>query len=135
MEIQTKTKKTITKPRHLPMEHRTIVLPEYLNDQGFLFGGNLLKWVDEYAYITASLDFPGNRFVTISLDTVNFQHPVLPGEIVRFDVICLRRGNSSLQYSVKVFGEKLATHQGPLFETNISFVNVGVDGKPLSIAE
>ncbi|MGK0501189.1 MAG: acyl-CoA hydrolase [Oceanicoccus sp.] len=117
------------------MQHHTIVLPEYLNDQGFLFGGNLLKWVDEYAYITACLEFPGNRFVTISLDNVNFQHPVLPGEILRFDVVRLRRGNSSLQYSVKVFGEKLAGHDKPLFETNMSFVNVDVEGKPQSISD
>lgn len=117
------------------MHHRKIVLPEYLNDQGFLFGGNLLKWVDEYAYITASLDFPGNRFVTISLNTVNFQHPVLPGEILLFDIVNLGRGNSSLQYSVKVYGEKLAGHEEPLFATNISFVNVDVDGKPLSIRD
>ncbi len=115
------------------MEHRTIVLPEYLNDQGFLFGGNLLKWVDEFAYITAMLDFPGNRFVTISLDKVNFQHPILPGEILRFDVNCQHKGNSSLQYEVKVFGEKLAGHDEPLFITKISFVNVGDDGKPFTI--
>ncbi len=115
------------------MQHHTIVLPEYLNDQGFLFGGNLLKWVDEYAYITASLEYPGNRLVTISLDEVNFQHPVLPGEILRFDVNCLRRGNTSLQYNVEVRGDKLAGHNQPLFATNISFVNVDGDGKPLPI--
>lgn len=115
------------------MQHRTIVLPEYLNDQGFLFGGNLLKWVDEYAYITAILEFPGNRFVTISLDEVNFKHPVLPGEILCFDITCVRRGNTSLQYSVSVTGEKLAGHDKPLFATNISFVNVGEDGTPVPI--
>jgi hypothetical protein len=47
----------------------------------------------------------------------------------------LRRGNSSLQYSVKVFGEKLAGHDKPLFETNMSFVNVDVEGKPQSISD
>lgn len=115
------------------MEHRTIVLPEYLNDQGFLFGGNLLKWVDEYAYITASLEFPGNRFVTISLDEVNFKHPILPGEILCFDIKRVRKGNTSLQYCVKVFGEKLAGHTQALFVTHISFVNVGDDGRPVPI--
>lgn len=115
------------------MQHRTIVLPEYLNDQGFLFGGNLLKWVDEYAYITAILEFPGNRFVTISLDEVNFKHPVLPGEILCFNIDCVHRGNTSLQYSVRVIGEKLAGHAQPLFATNISFVNVGDDGAPVPI--
>lgn len=117
------------------MEHRTIVLPEYLNDQGFLFGGNLLKWVDEFAYITASLDYPGNRFVTISLDQVNFQQPVLPGEILRFDVTRQHKGNTSLQYHIEVIGEKLAGHSEPLFVTNITFVNVGPEGKPQSIQE
>jgi acyl-CoA hydrolase len=115
------------------MQHRTIVLPEYLNDQGFLFGGNLLKWVDEYAYITASLEFPGNRFVTISLDEVNFKHPVLPGEIICFDINCVHQGNTSIRYSVSITGEKLAGHDQPLFATNISFVNVGEDGKPIAI--
>lgn len=115
------------------MQHRTIVLPEYLNDQGFLFGGNLLKWIDEYAYITACLEFPGNRFVTISLDQVNFRSPILPGEILRFDISCQHRGNSSLQYHVEVIGEKLAGHHKPLFVTNISFVNVGEEGSPVAI--
>lgn len=112
------------------MQHRTIVLPEYLNDQGFLFGGNLLKWVDEYAYITASLEHPGNRLVTIALDEVNFHHPVLPGEILCFEVTLVRKGTSSVQYLVEVRGEKMAGHSSPLFATNITFVNVGEQGKP-----
>ena len=115
------------------MQHRAIVLPEYLNDQGFLFGGNLLKWVDEFAYITATLDFPGNRFVTVSLDEVNFNHPVLPGEILCFDVSQVRKGTTSLKYLIEVRGEKLAGHDQPLFATHISFVNVGEDGKPVAI--
>lgn len=116
------------------MQHRTIVLPEFLNDQGFLFGGNLLKWVDEYAYITACLEYPGNRFVTISLDEVNFQHPILPGEILCFDVNCVKKGNTSAQYHIEVFGEKMTEHKQALFVTNITFVNVGTDGKPKLIA-
>lgn len=115
------------------MQHHKIVLPEYLNDQGYLFGGNLLKWVDEYAYITASLDFPGSRFVTISLNQVNFEHPVLPGEILLFEINNIHTGNTSLKYEVKVFGKKLTPLKEPLFKTTISFVNVDAKGKPLSI--
>jgi len=40
------------------MKHTKIVLPEFMNDQGFLFGGYLLKWVDEFAYVTVRLDYP-----------------------------------------------------------------------------
>ena len=116
------------------MEHRKLVLPEFLNDQGYLFGGNLLKWVDESAYITASLDFPGNRLVTVSLSEVNFKNPIQPGELLCFDVQLARRGNTSATYSIEVTGEKLADSKAPLFVTKITFVNVAPDGKPRSLA-
>ena len=112
------------------MQHRKLVLPEFLNDQGFLFGGNLLKWVDESAYITASLEFPGNRLVTVSLSEVNFKHPIQPGELLCFDVQLIRRGNTSVTYEIDVLGEKLAGTNEPLFGTKITFVNVGDGGAP-----
>jgi acyl-CoA hydrolase len=116
------------------MKHRRIVQPESLNDQGFLFGGNLLKWVDGAAYITASLDFPGNRFVTISLNEVVFKHPISPGEILCFDVQLIRKGSTSAKYKIDVTGEKLAGHSDPLFSTEITFVNVDDNGAPTPIA-
>lgn len=115
------------------MQHRKIILPEFLNDQGSLFGGNLLKWVDEFAYITANLDFPGNRFVTIALDDVVFKNPIREGEILCFDIQVLKKGNSSVTYQVKVIGEKYAPKNLPLFETRIVFVNVDDHGKNLPI--
>lgn len=115
------------------MEHRKLVLPEFLNDQGYLFGGNLLKWVDESAYITASLEFPGNRLVTVSLSEVNFKNPIQPGELLCFDVQLLRRGNTSVTYTVEVIGQKLAATLAPLFVTKITFVNVAPDGQPRSL--
>ncbi len=117
------------------MQHRRIVLPEFLNDQGYLFGGNLLKWVDEYAYITASLEYPGNRLVTVSLSEVNFNRPIHPGEILCFDVVLERRGNTSVSYRIDVIGEKYADSSEPLFATRITFVNVDPQGKPRPLSE
>jgi acyl-CoA hydrolase len=116
------------------VEHRKLVLPEFLNDQGYLFGGNLLKWVDESAYITASLDFPGNRLVTVSLSEVNFKNPIQPGELLCFDVQLVRRGNTSATYTIEVIGEKLAGTKAPLFVTKITFVNVAADGQPVPLS-
>lgn len=115
------------------MQHRKIVLPEFLNDQGSLFGGNLLKWVDEFAYITANLDYPGNRFVTIALDDVTFKNPIREGEILCFDIRQTRKGNSSVAYEVKIIGEKLAPANQILFQTSIVFVNVGPNGDKQTI--
>jgi acyl-CoA hydrolase len=120
------------------MQHRKIILPEFLNDQGSLFGGNLLKWVDEFAYITANLDFPGNRFVTIALDEVVFKKPIREGEILCFDIGQIKKGTSSVTYEVKVIGEKYAAQDPqlkgqPLFQTRIVFVNVDANGNNQTI--
>jgi len=111
------------------MNHRKLVQPEHMNEQGALFGGYLLKWLDEYAYITASIRHPGNRFVTIGLDKVEFHHPIQLGEILRFCVTETRMGTTSVEYLVEVFGEKKAvTQDQTLFATKITFVNLGENG-------
>ena len=116
------------------MNHRKLVLPEHMNDQGSLFGGYLLKWLDEFAYITASLEFPGNRFVTIALSNVAFKHPIQCGQILRFVVNRARLGTSSVEYRVEVFGEKPhAADEKVLFATNVTFVNVSDSGQKQQI--
>ncbi len=116
------------------MEHYKLILPEHLNHDGFLFGGNMLKWIDEFAYITANQEFPGNRFVTIALDNVAFHHPVTGGEIIKFEVGLHQLGKTSVQYKVRVFGTR--RHSCPeavLFETRITFVAVDNNGNKRSI--
>jgi acyl-CoA hydrolase len=116
------------------MDHRKLVLPEHMNDQGSLFGGYLLKWMDEFAYITASMEFPGHRFVTIALSNVEFKHQILCGQILCFSITNSRLGNTSVEYNVEVFGEiDGAREKGTLFATTITFVNVTEDGKKAPI--
>jgi acyl-CoA hydrolase len=119
------------------MKHHKLVLPEFMNEQGALFGGNLLKWIDEFAYVTASLDLPGNCFVTVSLDNVVFRKPIKVGYILCFDVVRVRLGTTSVSYDIKVFNAKDHTQKDDLlFETHIVFVNVNAEGKkePIKVA-
>jgi len=112
------------------MEHHKIVLPADLNDYGSLFGGTLLKWIDEIAYIRVSLDFPGQHFVTIGLDHVEFRHPIKQGQILKFRCEQTRLGRTSVTYKVTVVGARYNTDSDlVLFENNISFVCVGGDGE------
>ncbi len=116
------------------MEHYKIVLPADLNDYGNLFGGSLLKWVDEIAYIRVSLDFPGQHFVTIGLDNVEFRHPIREGQILRFRCSQTRLGNTSVTYNVKVYGARYDVDTDiVLFENNISFVCVDSAGNKSKI--
>ncbi len=116
------------------MINHKLVLPEHLNHYGYLFGGYLLHWVDEYAYITANLDFPGHRFVTIGLDTVVFRKSIRMGSVLKFDINRTRVGNTSAVYSVKVFSDSIENGAEELvFETNITFVNIDESGKKQAI--
>jgi acyl-CoA hydrolase len=66
------------------MDNLKLVYPEHLNHYGYLFGGTLLKWVDEISYIVATLDYPGCNFVTIGMDKVEFRKSVKEGSILKF---------------------------------------------------
>jgi acyl-CoA hydrolase len=56
---------------HSVMEHYKVILPAHLNHYGYLFGGHMLQWIDEFAYITANQEFPGNNFVTVAFVAVD----------------------------------------------------------------
>jgi acyl-CoA hydrolase len=109
-----------------------LVLPEHLNQYGFLFGGNLLKWIDETGWMAASLDFPGHHFVTVGLDRVEFHKGAQGGNVLRFDVVRERTGKTSVAYSVAVTRRRLETGEDEdIFATNITFVRVDPQGAKL----
>lgn len=116
------------------MKHSKLVLPEFMNTHGSLFGGYLLKWVDEFAYISANLDLPNNRFVTIALDNVVFKHAIKTGQILIFDIQRKRLGKTSVDYAVYVLDSDKQEREQALFTTNITFVNINDAGKPTAIS-
>src|SRR5208282_3246501 len=119
------------------MENYKLVLPEHLNQFGYLFGGNLLKWVDEIAWIAASLDFPGCTFVTIGMDRVEFRKSVKEGSILRFVVEKAKIGKTSVQYAVNVFNEDKETEGGDdkeAFSTHVTFVCLDNEGSKADIS-
>ena len=112
------------------MNSFTLVRPEHLNHHGNLFGGSLLRWVDEYAWIVASLDFPHCRLVTIAMDRVEFRHQVPSGTILRFSIMPERRGTTSITYRVNVLADEPgADVERSIFSTNITFVRVDEQGR------
>jgi len=118
------------------MLNHKLVLPQHLNHYGYLFGGYLLQWVDEYAYITANLDFPGRRFVTIGLENVVFKKAIRMGSVLKFDINLSRRGRTSVTYEVKVSSDSIKSRaMTAVFTNRITFVNVDEEGKKEAIGE
>lgn len=114
------------------METHRLVLPGDLNQYGSLFGGRLLAWVDEAAWIAASTDFPHCQFVTIAMDKVEFRHGVIDGTILRIASKMSQKGNTSVTYEIHVFDLKNAP-EIPLFQTKVTFVSVNDRGEKRAI--
>ena len=85
------------------MENYVNVRPEHLNFHGYLFGGEMLKWMDEFAWMAASRDYPGSTMVTVAIDNILFKNRVVNGSILRFVIETVKTGKSSVTYSVDVF--------------------------------
>lgn len=117
------------------MENHRLVLPEHLNHYGFLFGGHLLKWVDEFAYIAATIEYPGYNFVTIGMNKVEFKKSVRQGTILKFIVEKTKVGTTSLQYLVHVYRSNNLEENNFIFSTRVTFVRVDEHGKKMILQE
>ncbi|SEQ46724.1 Acyl-CoA hydrolase [Ectothiorhodospira magna] len=116
------------------MDTFKLVRPEHLNHYGYLFGGFLLKWVDEIAWIAASRDHPGCRFVTVAMNGVEFHRGVHQGAVLRFNSREHKRGNTSVQYAVSVFCDDLESGtEEPIFSTCITFVRLDNEGNKIPL--
>ncbi len=111
------------------MEACALVRTEHLNHYGHLFGGQLLCWVDEFAWVAATRQFPGKKFVTRAMEKVEFRQQVGNGEILTFKVTLANRGHTSLSYAVEVHAH--AVHEAStrqVFTTKVVLVAIDEKG-------
>jgi acyl-CoA hydrolase len=115
----------------VPYRKVLLVRPEFLNHSGTLFGGYLMQWADEMAYIAASLKYPHSQFVTKLFGEFNFVAPVRMGEIITL----FSEGNSegTTSCTVKVWAVNETRNQ-EVFRTQAVMVNV-IDGKKQPIVK
>lgn len=112
------------------------VRSEHLNAHGHLFGGQMLYWVDELAWLTAARDFPGYRLVTRGMERISFERAVPNGSILRFHLLPARQGNSSVQYAVDVYADAPGAELEELvFSTKVTFVSISCDGAKVSLPQ
>lgn len=112
------------------MQFKALVRPEHLNQHGKLFGGYMLRWVDEYAYIAALEDYPRARFVTRAIEAASFTRGVDCGALLTFDVTRLRSGTSSVTYRVNVSARNMGSENSvEVFNTCVTLCAIDEAGK------
>lgn len=116
------------------MDSYTLVRTEHLNHHGNLFGGQLLKWVDEYAWMAAARDFAGSVMVTRAMEKCDFKHSVPNGSIMRFKVELQHTGTTSAMYSVDVYADMPGRVEEKLiFSNHVTFCSVDPEGNKIPL--
>lgn len=116
------------------MDTFTLVRPEHLNHHGYLFGGVMLKWVDENAWMAASREYPQSTLVTVGMEACRFKHRVDNGSILRFRIKKTRQGRTSATYNVMVYAEAPdASEEKEVFSTAVTFVHLDGEGRPCDL--
>lgn len=107
-----------------------LVMPGDMNHYGFLFGGKMLMWVDEVAWIAVCEDYPELRFVTVGMGEVSFKKSVHPQSVLRFSIERQREGVTSVTYHADVYRRHVESRVEELvFSTDITFVAVDKEGR------
>ncbi len=118
------------------MDTYTLVRTEHLNHHNKLFGGQLLKWVDEFAWLAATRDFCGSVLVTRAMDNSDFKYAVPNGTILRFTIDCQHVGTTSAVYSVDVWADMSGQpDEVHIFSNRVTFVAVDGNGNKTALAD
>lgn len=113
-------------------EMTVLVRPEHLNHHGFLFGGRLLEWLDEQAYIAAiCLCSPKANLVTIGIDRVEFKKSVAQGGIIHFRSCVVHVGTTSI---TAYTGVNRHPRGEEIFSAYTTFVALDAAGRPAPMA-
>lgn len=107
---------------------RKWVKPEDLNPNGTLFGGSLLKWIDEEAAIYAIVQLGNSHVVTKLISEINFVSSARQSDIIELGIEATHFGRTSI--TLRCIVRNKITQKNILTIDRMVFVNMGVDGKP-----
>ncbi len=107
---------------------RKWVRPEDLNANGSLFGGSLLKWIDEEAAIYAIVQLGNYRAVTKLISEINFEASAVQGDLIEIGLTATHFGRTSL--TMRAIARNMITRKRILTIEKIVFVSLDEDGNP-----
>jgi len=112
------------------MEFRTrkLIKPEDLNAGASLFGGQLLKWIDEEAAIYAMCQLNNRRVTTKFMSEINFISPARLGDVVEIGIETTKLGITSITF--KCEARVKGSEKSIIKIEKIVFVNLDENGLP-----
>ena len=107
---------------------RKWVRPEDLNAHGTLFGGSLLRWIDDESVVYAAIQLGSRRVVTKYMSEIDFVGSAELGDIIGIGLIAVEFGRTSI--TMKAHVRNIVTRRSILTVDRIVFVLLDEHGRP-----
>lgn len=124
--------KEIKKVEDSLTEQQYLICPAHINHYGRLFGGQLLKWIDELAGIVA-IRHCGGTVTTAAIDNLQFRAPAYTGDMIvlRGWVTCV--GKTSMEVRVDTYRETLDGRREVINQAHIVMIAIDCKGRPQEV--
>jgi acyl-CoA hydrolase len=110
-----------------------LMMPTDANIRGNVFGGSIMKYMDEVAAV-AAFRHARKNVVTASIDRMNFIAPVYLGNLLILKASINYVGRTSMEVGVRIEAEDIitgkTTHAGSCF---LTYVALDEDGTPTPV--
>lgn len=130
VNLQKKLNRTVS-DSHVEMTE--VVLPQYTNALGTVFGGQVVCWIDICAAVSAQR-FSRSAVVTVSIDSVHFMEPIKQGQVVVLKGQVNAVFKTSMEIGVLVLAESPLTGEvRQAVQAYCTFVALDKKGKPIEL--
>ena len=115
-------------------EQQYLICPGHSNHYGRLFGGQLLKWIDELAGIVA-IRHCGATVTTAAIDNLQFQAPAYPGDMIVLRGYVTYVGKTSMEVRVDTYREAMNGKREMINRAYIDMVCINCRGIPQEVPD
>ncbi len=113
-------------------EQQYLICPVHINHYGRLFGGQLLKWIDELAGIVA-IRHCGGTVTTAAIDNLQFHAPAYTGDMIVLQGQITYVGRSSMEVRVDTYREALDGTREIINRAYLDMVAIDCKGRPKEV--
>lgn len=115
-------------------EQQYLICPAHINHYGRLFGGQLLKWIDELAGIVA-IRHCGGTVTTAAIDNLQFQAPAYTGDMIVLQGRVTYVGRTSMEIRVDTYREAMDGTRELINVAYIDMVSINCKGQPEEVPD
>ena len=115
-------------------EQQYLICPAHINHYGRLFGGQLLKWIDELAGIVA-IRHCGSTVTTAAIDNLQFQAPAYTGDMIVLQGMVTYVGRTSMEVRIDTYREALDGTREIINRAYMDMVCINCKGEPTEVPD